>query len=561
MKNKILYLVLSLSLAGLAGCNDFLDVVPDNRTTIDTPEKISRLLGTAYSDRTYMTLLEHRCDGYTDFGSTFLGAQPDAAFDNVISGFLWDEFTRSESGNDSYEQYWTASYKAIAVANHALEAIGQLPDPSVASEQRGEALVARAYAHFCLLSMFANLFDTNNMDNDPGIPYVTEPETVVIQRYDRETVAATLEHIRTDLEEGLKLIGNAGSYEQPKFHFTRDAALAFGVRVALFTRNYAEAIYYANQLIPEPSDFFELSYSGGSGVLNEDGTPARGVDPNDAANQYMQMNLHDWATYIKSGNVYQIGMDFTSAKAKANLLLAECSTLIWREMVGTAYVRHAIDLSTMSEMLRGNVTGAQWLYLQIAFQWNGGRTVWLPKFYEDFKIDNPVAQTGIPYSKCPLFRLEEVLLSRAEAYAMQGDAERALADLNMFAATRMKSYKYGPNTLYKDKVREYYTMELKDEGHFINNIYNRSRFLPKAEGEVQKALMLTILDFRRMEFLYEGIRYWDILRWNIPVTHTTIDGTSSTLTPDDDRRVIQLPLIAETAGIELNDMVNTPYPW
>ena len=75
---------------------------------------------------------------------------------------------------------------------------------------------------------------------------------------------------------------------------------------------------------------------------------------------------------------------------------------------------------------------------------------------------------------------------------------------------------------------------------------------------MQKALILTVLDFRRIEFLYEGIRYWDVLRWNIPVTHTTIDGATSTLTPDDDRRILQIPQIATASGIQLNDMVNIP---
>ena len=87
MKRIIEIFLVTLGLALSAGCSEFLDTVPDNRTTIDTPKKISQLLATAYPDRTYMTLIEHRCDGYTDFGSTFQGMQPDAAFDNVVSAF------------------------------------------------------------------------------------------------------------------------------------------------------------------------------------------------------------------------------------------------------------------------------------------------------------------------------------------------------------------------------------------------------------------------------------------------------------------------------------------
>ena len=35
----------------LAACNDFLDELPDNRTELDTPDKINRLLVSAYPSR------------------------------------------------------------------------------------------------------------------------------------------------------------------------------------------------------------------------------------------------------------------------------------------------------------------------------------------------------------------------------------------------------------------------------------------------------------------------------------------------------------------------------
>ena len=68
---------------------------------------------------------------------------------------------------------------------------------------------------------------------------------------------------------------------------------------------------------------------------------------------------------------------------------------------------------------------------------------------------------------------------------------------------------------------------------FINSDFNKGRFLDGEQGRLQKALILTILDFRRIEFLYEGQRYYDILRWNIPVTHRDNSGQTSTLTPDE----------------------------
>ena len=54
----------------------------------------------------------------------------------------------------------------------------------------------------------------------------------------------------------------------------------------------------------------------------------------------------------------------------------------------------------------------------------------------------------------------------------------------------------------------------------------------------------------------EGIRHFDILRWFIPVYHATADGQRSELTPEDDRRVIQLPQVVSLSGVEQNPWSN-----
>ena len=70
------------------------------------------------------------------------------------------------------------------------------------------------------------------------------------------------------------------------------------------------------------------------------------------------------------------------------------------------------------------------------------------------------------------------------------------------------------------------------------------------------------MDMRRAEFCFEGMRYMDILRWNIPVTHTRMtDNTSHTLYPDDDNRVLQLPATVVMSGLKLNPMSKIRDPW
>ena len=47
-----------------------------------------------------------------------------------------------------------------------------------------------------LVSLFAKFYDKDSDNSSPGVPYVTEPETVALAKYDRETVAKTYEKLK-----------------------------------------------------------------------------------------------------------------------------------------------------------------------------------------------------------------------------------------------------------------------------------------------------------------------------------------------------------------------------
>jgi len=62
-----------------------------------------------------------------------------------------------------------------------------------------------------------------------------------------------------------------------------------------------------------------------------------------------------------------------------------------------------------------------------------------------------------------------------------------------------------------------------------------------------------IVDTRRKEFIEEGNRWFDIKRFNIPVTHTAYDKSrTETLAQDDLRRELQIPEQAIASGTEAN---------
>jgi hypothetical protein len=72
-------------------------------------------------------------------------------------------------------------------------------------------------------------------------------------------------------------------------------------------------------------------------------------------------------------------------------------------------------------------------------------------------------------------------------------------------------------------------------------------------GSSAQALITFILDERQKEFMHEGLRWFDIKRYGIPVQHELEDGSTIELDNDDDRKVLQIPQAAiDVGGLEPN---------
>ena len=68
MKNiKLIFPLIGLIL--LTSCEDYLSETPDNRTVIDSEEKIKELLVGAYPTNAYAPFLEPMTDNYGDKGN------------------------------------------------------------------------------------------------------------------------------------------------------------------------------------------------------------------------------------------------------------------------------------------------------------------------------------------------------------------------------------------------------------------------------------------------------------------------------------------------------------
>ena len=77
-----------LQLLGLVSCDKFLDVMPDNRTELDSADKIRRLLITAYPSIDYLTFNELMSDNNENLGDN--NPYTDVIYDQIYS---WSDVT------------------------------------------------------------------------------------------------------------------------------------------------------------------------------------------------------------------------------------------------------------------------------------------------------------------------------------------------------------------------------------------------------------------------------------------------------------------------------------
>lgn len=481
MKKYTIYLYLFFLTVSIGfGCNKYLDHAPDDRTKLNTPGKISELLVTAYPRGNTILLSESMSD-IPAFVST-------TGIDFVVNqnGYFWKDVEAVDQDSPTY--YWNACYTAIATANQALKAIEEMPDPQLCAAQKGEALVARAYAHFMLVTFFSKCYDPTTADSDLGIPYVTTPESVVFKKYDRKTVSYTYQQIEKDLLEGIPLIQD--KYTVPAFHFTKKAAYAFACRYYLFKKNMDKVIEYASLAFP--------------------------------ANNFAD-NVRPWKSYA-GFTIQEFETAYMNAGNPGNLLIGETVSRLARN-----YKRPIYSISQVR--LRAIMAPVGVSFTAIPTYSNSSTFYYLIKYTEHFVRNSINATTGTGYTMAPLLTTEEVLLNRAEAYIMKDKYTDALADMNTLISARVTSYNPSTNNLTEAKIKTYYA---------------------SATSDTKQAYLNALLDLKKAEFLHEGMRWLDILRHKLTIVHRDAEGKEFTLNADDNRKVWQLPSEVTLSGVQQN---------
>ncbi len=493
---NIIKLPIMILLLALVSCDDILDESPDNRTEIDSLEKISELLVNAYPQALYTPFLEPMSDNADD--KSFSATQ--TRLNDLM--YEWGDFFDDDV--DTPTNYWNEAYEAISQANQALASLDELGELDVV--QRGEALLCRAYGHFMLVNIFAKAYNPSTASSDLGIPYVTEPETTLLPQYSRNTIQEVYDKIEADLVEGLKYTGKDNDYKDSgvaRFHFTSRAAYAFASRFYLTIGEWQKVVDYSNMVL-----------GSGSGV----------VDIRDYTNDYRAAGL----------SYSEMSSRFGSTMEPANLLITVGPSIYDRNHF---LLRFQLSGNLARNLFFvGNAAGLAWseqVFGQDLF-FN------VPKYNEYFKVTNQAAEIGIAFVQTPLLTTDETMFNRAEAYAMLGELQLAADDLNTLLSVKSQGYTSAAvlttNAIAANfgTAPDFYTPFYQipaDAIPFIN----------------------VILETKRSVFYNEGLRWFDIKRHDIQVNHdrdvTPSVSETLTLPKGDQRRALQIPTEAQSRGI------------
>lgn len=554
--NLLKYTAFCVAALALASCNDFLDKVPDTRVELNNPEQLRLLMVNAYPSANYSLVCEFSTDNYIDNNSPDEnGMRYNLSSYNRIDDelFAWED-AKASTGEDSPSGIWEGYYHAIACANAVLEKIPEfeanteLKGRDMLPALKGEALVLRAFSHFILANIFCEAYRGPELSkNILGIPYITEPETVVQVIPERGNLADVYDKIEKDLLEGIALI-NDGLYEVPKYHFNKAAANAFAARFYLFKRDYKKVLAYCDaafggpEVDPTPymSDIWNqivnFYYISDFGRYQTNITQQR--------NFMLLATYSVWLRHISGGKRYGCNRDAKRATIQGPG--PTWSQYQWRNSKGETFAMHPCFNGTCGT--------------------NGKSEYGL--FYagtaaELFEYTDKLAGIGYAHQVRAEFTGEEALITRAEAKAYLGDIDGAIADLKIWDLAHRNTPNVTPGEdrfdelTYAQIVKFYST---KDPGFGIVKQLNIDEICPSTEYAVSdniEPLLQCILHFRRIELIHTGMRWFDLKRYGIEISHAIgKEPRIETLTKLDPRRALQIPNEVIAAGIEPNNRSN-----
>jgi hypothetical protein len=223
---KLIYIIVGFTICLFSNCKkDFLDrkpidfLAPDNfKTENDIKEAVNGIYTAYISDKNEPI--------YTDF-----------IVDNGYFPDYRDMWNRTYNNETSYiVNKWAKNYRVILRANTVLQYIDGIKLSAAAYNQyKGEALFLRSLAYFDLSFFFG------------AVPLRLKPEGLEEAEKPLTSKSEIVDFVLADLETASGLLPTSyGAAE--KGRATKGAALAIKARVLLFNKRYDEAIIYCQKV-------------------------------------------------------------------------------------------------------------------------------------------------------------------------------------------------------------------------------------------------------------------------------------------------------------------------
>lgn len=407
--------------------------------------------------------------------------------------YIYSYQTFPNMGN--VDRFWDWAYKVIVGANRVINAIGDRSS-KVLDQIKGENLFLRAMVHYQLVKLFGRPY-VQNPEENLGVPIVTD--TDISTRPPRATVAEVYDFVIKNLKKAAELM----TVPKSSSYASKTVAWALLSRVYLNMEKNKLAIKYANKVIN--SGRYHLvdtqTYKHYFTIPNEKNPETIFAIKHTPQNDHGNGNIGSLYYTSDEG----VGWGEVYASRDYRRLLNQYPQDVRHSFIEPEYKRDE----------NGNIIKDA----------DGDPVLQTRNGYPIYYVTKFSNQSGIVTLSSPvILRLAEMYLNRAEANVKLGNYQKALADVN--------------------RIR-------RRAGLSGDALYTVSEV--KANSSL--SFLDVVLQERRLEFAFEGLRKYDLLRngrpikRNYPGTHLDPGKNTDVIQPDSPCVVLYIP----QSEMELNE--------
>jgi hypothetical protein len=419
-------------------------------------------------------------DWWSYAGLTFLEMATDNAYDRRGDNSVYNQLTNGAltANNVNLSYYWSFSYARIARCNYFLENIGKADlTAAVRSRMIAEARFIRASQYLYLVSYYGSVpLVTHTLTLDSANT-VSKAAVADIENYTESELLAAVADLPT--------MANLLASEQGRA--PRQAVLAFLGRLYLFEKNWQKATdaykqiidYNENIIDPNYSSLFDGSNEGSKELIFQTeylmNTASNGMDLHmnprmcggfslfcPLASMAESYDFSDGSPFSYSNPLYNPNDVGANRDPRFDYNIMYNGS----KFKGLTYASHP-DSTKALDQTTTNIQATRTGYC-------------IRKYQAEGVSNTALSNSGI---NLPIIRYAEVLLSYLEAQIQLGNIDQPLLDAT------------------------------------INKVRGRASVnMPPVTELDPTSLMAIVKKERRNELAFEGIRLWDLYRWDDAVT-------------------------------------------